>query len=53
MIDQHDLSRIMVRNGLSGRAERVIQYFIKGSGDVTVKYDSLKGGTVTKTITLQ
>ena len=53
MIDQHDLSRIILRNGLSGRAARTIQYFIKGSGNVTVKYDSLKGGTVTKTVVLK
>jgi hypothetical protein len=53
MIDQQDLSRIMLRNGLSGRASRTIQYFVKGAGAITVKYDSLKGGTVTKTVSLQ
>ncbi len=52
LIDQRDLSRIMLRNGLSGRATRTIQYFIKGSGPITVKYDSLKGGTAQKTIGL-
>jgi hypothetical protein len=51
--DQQDLSRIMLRNGLSGRASRTIQYFVKGTGSITAKYESLKGGTVTKTITLQ
>ena len=53
IIDQQDLSRIMLRNGLSGRAERTIQYFVKASGSLTVKYDSAKGGTATKTIALQ
>ena len=52
LIDQRDLSRIMLRNGLSGRATRTIQYFVKGSGPITVKYDSLKGGTAQKTIGL-
>jgi hypothetical protein len=52
-IDQRDLARILLRNGLAGRATRTIQYFIKGSGSVSVKYDSLKGGTVTKTVALQ
>jgi len=52
-IDQHDLKRIMLRNGLSGRAARTVQYFVKGTGSVTVKYDSIKGGTVQKTIVLQ
>jgi hypothetical protein len=53
MIDQQDLARIILRNGLSGRATRTIQYLVKGSGAITVKYDSLKGGTVQKTIALQ
>lgn len=45
-IDQHDLKRIMIRNGHQGKTSRTIQYLVKGSGKVTVKYDSMKGGTV-------
>lgn len=45
-IDQHDLNRIMIRNGHQGKTSRTIQYLVKGSGKVTVKYDSMKGGTV-------
>lgn len=45
-IDQHDLNRIMIRNGQQGKTSRTIQYLVKGSGKVTVKYDSMKGGTV-------
>jgi hypothetical protein len=52
-IPQHDLKRIMLRNGLTGRANRTIQYLVKGSGTLTVKYASLKGGTATKAIALQ
>ena len=52
-IDQRDLKRIMLRNGLPGRTARTLQYLIKGAGSVTVKYSSLKGGTVSKTLTLQ
>jgi Zinc carboxypeptidase len=52
-IDQKDLTRIMLRNGLAGRARKTIQYIIKGAGPITVKYASLKGGTVAKTLTLQ
>ncbi len=52
-IDQKDLKRIILRNGLSGRATKTIQYLVKGTGPVTVKYASVKGGTVEKTITLQ
>jgi hypothetical protein len=52
-IDQKDLKRIMLRNGLAGKATKTIQYLVKGTGTMTVKYASLKGGTVEKTITLQ
>jgi len=45
-VDQHDLKRIMIRNGQPGKTSRTIQYLVKGSGKVTVKYDSVKGGTV-------
>jgi hypothetical protein len=53
MIDQKDLRRIVVRSGLPGRTTKTIQYLVKGSGSITVKYDSLKGGAVQKTIALQ
>lgn len=46
LIDQNDLSRIMIRNGHPGKTTRTIQYLVKGSGKVTVTYDSVKGGTV-------
>jgi len=52
LIDQKDLKRIMVRNGHPGRTTRVIEYLVRGSGDFTVTYSSLKGGTATKTIAL-
>jgi hypothetical protein len=44
LIDQHDLERIMVRNGHPGRATRTLEYIVRGTGDMTVTYDSLKGG---------
>jgi hypothetical protein len=53
MIDQKDLKRIIVRSGHPGRATKTIQYFVKGTGSISVKYDSVKGGTVQKTIVLQ
>jgi hypothetical protein len=52
-IDQKDLKRIMLRNGLTGKATKTIQYLVKGTGAMTVKYASVKGGTVEKTIALQ
>jgi len=52
IIDQKDLNRIMVRSGIPGHTTKTVQYLVKGSGNLTVKYDSLKGGTVQKTITL-
>jgi hypothetical protein len=53
LIDQKDLKRIIVRNGTPGRTTRTIQYLVKGAGDVTVKYASVKGGTVQATVTLK
>ncbi len=52
-IDQKDLKRIVLRNGLTGRTTKTIQYLVKGAGVMTVKYASVKGGTVEKTLTLQ
>ncbi len=51
-IDQNDLKRIMIRNGQPGKTTRTIMYILKGSGDVTVTYDSAKGGKASKTIKL-
>ncbi len=53
LIDQKDLTRLIVRNGMPGKTTRTIQYLVKGSGEITVKYASLKGGTVQKTIALK
>ncbi len=53
MIDQQDLTRIMLRNGQPGRSTRTVQYLLKGAGSVTVEYTSAKGGTAQKVIALQ
>lgn len=52
-IDQKDLKRIMLRNGLAGKTGKTIMYLVKGSGEIKVAYDSVKGGKVSKTIKLQ
>jgi hypothetical protein len=46
MIDQNDLNRIMIRNGHPGNTTRTIEYIVRGSGTLTVRYESVKGGTV-------
>jgi hypothetical protein len=51
-IDQKNLKRIMIRNGQPGKTTRTIMYILKGSGDVTVTYDSVKSGKATKTVRL-
>ncbi|MFC2161882.1 M14 family metallopeptidase [Acidobacteriota bacterium] len=51
-IDQHDLKRIMIRNGHPGRTTRTIQYLVKGSGSLTIEYESVKGGKISKSIQL-
>ncbi|MEW5982886.1 MAG: M14 family metallopeptidase [Acidobacteriota bacterium] len=53
MIDQADLKRIIIRSGHPAHATKTLQYLIRGSGPITVRYTSQKGGTVTRTITLQ
>jgi hypothetical protein len=53
IIDQRDLKRITVRNGIAGHTTKTLQYLVKGAGSFTVRYESLKGGTAQKTITLQ
>jgi hypothetical protein len=53
LIDQHDLSRIMLRNGQPGNSTRTIEYLIRGSGDVTFTYDSVKGGVDSETVSLR
>ncbi len=46
MIEQHDLKRIMFRSGHPGETRRLIEYLVKGSGSITIRYSSVKGGTV-------
>jgi hypothetical protein len=53
MIDQNDLKRIMIRNGHPGNTTRTIEYIVKGSGTLTVSYESVKGGTVETRIQLR
>lgn len=53
LIDQKQPARILVRNGHPGRTTRVVEYIVKGSGPMTVTYDSLKGGRATAAVTLK
>jgi hypothetical protein len=53
IIDQEDLSRIMVRSGHPGRTTRTVEYLVRGSGSVTVQYSAVKGGTVRTTVQLR
>jgi len=53
LIDQQDLKRILLRNGQPGDTTRTIEYLVRGAGDMTVAYASLKGGSARKNITLK
>jgi len=53
MIDQEDLMRIMFRNGTPGNTTRIVEYLLKGSGNVTVTYSSVKGGTAAQRFSLR
>jgi hypothetical protein len=53
LVDQKDLKRILIRNGQPGKSTRTAVLLVKGSGSVTVTYDSVKGGKATKAIALK
>lgn len=53
LIDQHDLKRIMIRSGHPGKTTRTMQYFVRGSDDVIITYDSVKGGKASTKVKLQ
>jgi hypothetical protein len=50
LIDQKQLNRLIIRNGHPGKTTRTLQYLVRGTGPLTITYDSIKGGKVTKTI---
>ncbi len=52
LIDQKDLKRLIIRNGHPGNTTRTLQYLVKGSGNITINYDSVKGGKVSTNIKL-
>lgn len=52
LIDQKQMKRLIIRNGHPGKSTRTLQYLVKGSGSVNITYDSVKGGKVSKEITL-
>ena len=43
----------MIRNGHPGHTTRTVEYVLKGSGTVTLTYDSVKGGTVSREVRLR
>jgi hypothetical protein len=52
LIDQKDLKRIVLRAGHPGRTTRTMEYIVRGSGEVTITYDSVKGGKVSTKVRL-
>ncbi|MDX1389396.1 MAG: hypothetical protein R3344_09415, partial [Acidobacteriota bacterium] len=52
-IDQQQLERILVRSGLGGHETRTIEYLLRGSGSVTIRYEALKGGTAEAVLQLR
>jgi hypothetical protein len=53
LIDQKQLNRIIIRTGHAGRLTRTIEYLVRGTGEMTVTYDSLKGGKASKKIAVK
>ncbi len=52
-IDQEQLDRIMVRSGIGGHETRTLEYLVRGSGSITIRYDALKGGVAETTLQLR
>ncbi len=53
LIDQHDLKRIIIRNGHPGRTTRTIEYIVRGSGEMAITYTSAKGGSAGTKVALK
>ncbi len=51
-IQEHRPERLMVP-GVSGLSTRILFFLVQGDGEITVNYDSLKGGKVAKKIALR
>jgi hypothetical protein len=51
-LQEHRPERLMVP-GVEGMSTRTLFFLVQGDGEVTVSYDSLKGGKVSKKIALQ
>ncbi|MCP4897488.1 MAG: peptidase M14 [bacterium] len=51
-LQKHRPERLMV-DGVEGRSTKTLFLLVEGSGDITVTYDSVKAGTLTKTIELE
>jgi hypothetical protein len=51
-VQEHRPERLMVE-GVEGLSTRMLFFLVQGDGDVTVTYDSLKGGKISKKVTLK
>jgi len=51
-VQEHRPERLMVP-GVEGVSTRILFFLVQGDGDVTVNYDSLKGGKLSKKIALK
>ena len=51
-LQEHRPERLMVP-GVDGVSSRKLFFLLEGKGEVTVRYDSLKGGKLSRTVTLQ
>jgi hypothetical protein len=49
---EHEPATLRLNEGVGGAATVRVRWFVRGEGEVTVRYASQKGGTLTKTIRL-
>jgi len=53
LIEQKDPKRILLRTGTAGRSTRTVEYIVRGTGELTVTYDSVKGGKATTKVAVK
>jgi hypothetical protein len=51
-LQEHRPERLMVP-GVDGVSTRILFFLVQGDGEVTVNYDSVKGGRLSRTIALR
>ena len=53
LIESTKPERVIENRGISGKSSRLYQFIVSGFGDITLRYEAEKGGTLERTVKLQ